>query len=381
MRQIFDTVIKVISETASPLRNWFENLDLAQLLFVALLIGGVYLLRKQLTGLLMRLVLSTANAIRLEVPEKVQQQISPAVQALLFSLTLLLALEALELPAILEATGENLLTSVAVAAVFVAIYGTTGLLEGVLSKYRSATTELQVDWTIRIAKAAVVLLGTSAVLRIWSIDLGPVLTGMGVLGAAVALAAQDAFKNLLAGFTNLSEKRFQVGDWIRIDGRVEGVVERMEFRSTLVRRFDRAPVHVPNADLANNILTNFSRMPHRRIYWSVGLLYSTTTEQLRQISAEVETYLRQSPEFVTNDDIPLYVRIDELGPSSVNLLVYCFTQSPVYADYLAAKEALVVAIRTAVENSGTSFAYPSQSIYVEKSAPDLPQVQAKPVSA
>ncbi|MGI9364017.1 MAG: mechanosensitive ion channel family protein [Rhizobiaceae bacterium] len=381
MRQILDTVIKVISETASPLRNWFENLDLAQLLFVALLIGGVYLFRKQLTGLLMRLVLSTANAIRLEVPEKVQQQISPAVQALLFSLTLLLALEALELPAILEATGENLLTSVAVAAVFVAIYGTTGLLEGVLSKYRSATTELQVDWTIRIAKAAVVLLGTSAVLRIWSIDLGPVLTGMGVLGAAVALAAQDAFKNLLAGFTNLSEKRFQVGDWIRIDGRVEGVVERMEFRSTLVRRFDRAPVHVPNADLANNILTNFSRMPHRRIYWSVGLLYSTTTEQLRQISAEVETYLRQSPEFVTNDDIPLYVRIDELGPSSVNLLVYCFTQSPVYADYLAAKEALVVAIRTAVENSGTSFAYPSQSIYVEKSAPDLPQVQAKPVSA
>ena len=133
-----------------------------------------------------------------------------------------------------------------------------------------------------------------------------------------------------------------------------------------------------NADLANNILTNFSRMPHRRIYWNVGLLYSTTTEQLRQISTEVETFLRQSPEFVTNDDIPLYVRIDELGPSSVNLLVYCFTQSPVYADYLTAKESLVVAIRTAVENSDTSFAYSSQSIYVEKYPPDLPQVLTQP---
>ena len=266
-------------------------------------------------------------------------------------------------------------------SVFAAIYGTTGLLEGVLSKYRRSGTELQVDWTIRLVKAAISLLGATAVLRIWSIDLGPVLTGMGVLGAAVALAAQDLFKNLLAGFTNLSEKRFQVGDWIRIDGKVEGVVERMEFRSTLVRRFDRAPVHVPNADLANNILTNFSRMPHRRIYWNVGVLYSTTTEQLRQISEEIEQYLQQSPDFVTAEDIPLYVRIDELGPSSVNLLVYCFTQSTVYADYIAAKEALVVAIRTAVENAGTSFAYPSQSIYVEKSSPDLSQNLSKAAPA
>jgi len=356
----------VIGGFVTPLKMWLADLDGASVLFAVILVGAAYVFRKPLTRGCTRLLVATGQAIGLEIPDHVQKAVKPAIQALILSLFGMMAVETLKLPPLLSGTVQKLLISIAVAAIFVALLRTTEILERLLEKHRSPSTAMQIDWLVRLSRAAVGIIGVSAVLKIWSIDLGPVLTGVGVLGAAVALAAQDLFKNLLAGFTNLSEHRYQVGDWIKVDGLIEGVVEKMEFRSTLVRRFDQAPVHVPNAELSNGVLTNFSRMPHRRIYWNVGVQHHTTTEQLQQICGELKAFLAESDDFDGAGGIPMQVRIDELGPSSIQLLIYCFTKSAVYDDYLTAKEKLVIAIRSAVENAGTSLAYPSQSVYVEK---------------
>lgn len=76
------------------------------------------------------------------------------------------------------------------------------------------------------------------------------------------------FKNLIGGLLVNGEKRFNLGDWIKVEGVVEGTVEDIGFRSTMVRRFDKAPVYVPNSQLADKAVTNFSAMTHRRIYWN-----------------------------------------------------------------------------------------------------------------
>jgi MscS family membrane protein len=263
---------------------------------------------------------------------------------------------------------ERILISVAIASVFAVAYVLTDPLSRLLEPYRTTSTQIQVDWILRIAKVAVVFLGIAAVLKVWGIDLGPALTGMGLLGAGVALAAQDLIRNLIGGMTNISEKRFGAGDRIRVEGVIEGFVEKVEFRSTQIRRFDKALVHVPNGDLANSPLVNFSRMPHRRIYWMINLVYSTTTEQLAEIREAIEHYIDGSGDFVSQDQAARFVHIDSFDKSAINMLVYCFTKSAEYGEYLEAKEKLVIGIKDAVERAGSAFAFPSRSIYVEAAA-------------
>jgi len=94
-------------------------------------------------------------------------------------------------------------------------------------------------------------LGFATVLQVWGIQVGPILAGLGLFGVAVALGAQDLFRNLIGGLCVLIEKRFKVGDWIMVDGVVEGTVEHIGFRSTKVIRFDLSPVFVPNQKLSD----------------------------------------------------------------------------------------------------------------------------------
>ena len=120
------------------------------------------------------------------------------------------------------------------------------------------------DWLVKAVKAVLFFIGVATVLDVWGIKIGPIIAGFGLFGVAVALGAQDLFKNLISGILILGERRFMRGDWIKVDGVVEGTVENIGFRSTLVRRFDLAPVYVPNAKLSDGSVTNFSKMTFRR---------------------------------------------------------------------------------------------------------------------
>ena len=182
----------------------------------------------------------------------------------------------------------------------------------------------------------------------------------------MALGAQDLFKNLIAGFLVLAEKRFQVGDWIKVDGVVEGTVEAINFRSTTVRRFDKSPVYVPNANLSDNAVTNFSRMTNRRIYWKIGLVYNSTTEQLRAVRDGVRAYVLDNDDFVHPPDGTLFVQIDSFNDSSIDLMIYCFTKTTDWGKWLQIKDDFACAIKEIVAEAGSDFAFPSQSIYLEQ---------------
>ena len=163
----------------------------------------------------------------------------------------------------------------------------------------------------------------------------------------------------------LLEKRFQNGDWIQVENIVEGMVEKIGFRSTVIRRFDSSPVMVPNFNFAENAVTNFSNMQNRRIYWTIGLEYKTTLEQLRKIRDEIEGYIKNNSDYVTSSDQAMFVRIDKFSDSSIDLLVYCFSQTKVWGEWLEVKEKLAYEIKKIVENNNAGFAFPSQTIYYE----------------
>ena len=180
---------------------------------------------------------------------------------------------------------------------FWALYRLAEPLRGLASRVEEKIGAEVVDWTVRGLKIAFVAIGAITVLEIWGIEVAPILAGLGLIGVAVALGAQDLFRNLIAGLLIIGERRLAHGEWIKIDGGVEGTVEAIGFRSTRVRQFDKAPIYVPNSKLSDTAVVNYTRMTHRRIYWMIGVEYRTTVEQLRRIRDGIETVLLEDDAF------------------------------------------------------------------------------------
>ena len=219
---------------------------------------------------------------------------------------------------------------------------------------------------IKISKAFVLVVGGVAILQEWGINVSALLASLGLGGLAFALAAKDTAANLFGGLTVLADKSMKVGDWIKI-GDVEGIVEDIGLRTTKIRSFEKSLITVPNQVLANQSLENFSRRGVRRIKMTIGVTYSTTGDQMRRILEEIRTMLRNHPR-IAKDQL-LMVYFTDFGDSSLDIFIYCFTDTANWEEYLSIREDVNLRIMEIVERNGASFAFPSRSIYVE-SLPD-----------
>jgi MscS family membrane protein len=234
----------------------------------------------------------------------------------------------------------------------------------ILSGLDQILTRELIGWIIKSLKILIFILGLAAVLELWGIKIGPIIAGLGLFGVAVALGAQDLFKNLISGILVLVEKRFKIGDWISVDGVIEGIVEKIGFRSTTIRKFDKSLAIIPNFQFAENAVVNVSETSNWLISWNITLQYDTTIDQLKTIRNEIEKYILESKDFDTK--VGIAVRVDKFSDSSIDMYVRCFTNSRSWNDWLSVKERLAIKIKEIVEGNKASFAFPSQSIYVEK---------------
>ncbi len=221
------------------------------------------------------------------------------------------------------------------------------------------------NFAVRLIRVIIVVLGTAAILQEWDFNIGAVLGGLGLIGMAVAFGAQNLISNLFGGVAIFVDKIFTEGEWIKTND-VEGTVETVGFRTTKIRRFDKALVTVPNSDLADNAVTNFSRMTNRRIHWMVGLEYRTTNEQLKHVVDGLNDYIRNSDAFETDPTkVSTLIHADSFNSSSIDIMLYCFTKTTKWAEWMQVKEELLYHLKTLVEDAGTAFAFPSSSVYVE----------------
>jgi len=225
------------------------------------------------------------------------------------------------------------------------------------------TREL-INWIFKALKILIIILGAAAVLELWGIKIGPIIAGLGLVGVAVALGAQDLFKNLISGILVLVEKRFKVGEWIIVENIIEGIVEGIGFRSTVIRKFDKSIAIIPNFYFAENAVINVSATTNWIISWIITLQYSTTVEQLKKIRDEIEKYITTHKDYKTS--LGHAVRIDKFSDSSIDMYIRCFTVTDDWDEWLKVKERLAIEIKQIVEKNNASFAFPSQSIYVEK---------------
>ncbi len=234
----------------------------------------------------------------------------------------------------------------------------------ILSGLDKVLTRELIGWIIKSLKILIFILGLAAVLELWGIKIGPIIAGLGLFGVAVALGAQDLFKNLISGILVLVEKRFKIGDWILVEGIIEGIVEKIGFRSTTIRKFDKSLAIIPNFQFAENAVINVSETSNWLISWIITLQYDTTIEQLKTIRDEIEEHINKGSDY--NVKIGVAVRVDKFSDSSIDMYIRCFTKSDSWNEWLSVKERLAIKIKQIVEKNKASFAFPSQSIYIEK---------------
>jgi MscS family membrane protein len=359
----------------------FLGIDIGQVIIAAGILALFFLIR----GLFSRFIMGTlhrlAKRTKTTIDEKILDSIDKPLRFVPIVLGIFIATEYLSLTGDLATFATHLVRSLIAFTIFWALVNTVQPLSTQIRKLETIFTPIMVDWLIKALRVAFIFIGAATILEIWGIKIGPILAGLGLLGVAVALGAQDLFKNIISGILVIAEKRFNPGNWVRVDGEVEGTVETIGFRSTLIRRFDKAPVYVPNSILSDNAVINFSEMTFRRIYWVIGVEYRTTIEQLRTIRDAIEEFLLNSKDFAQPPYVPTFVRIDKFSDSSIDIMVYCFTKTTVWGEWLELKEQLAYKIKEIVEGAGTSFAFPSRSIYMEKTGPEKPEVFIPPGNA
>ena len=216
---------------------------------------------------------------------------------------------------------------------------------------------------IKTLKIFIFSVGLVAILQEWSINVSAFLASLGLGGLAFALAAKDTAANLFGGLTILADRSLKIGDWIKV-GSVEGDVEDIGLRSIKVRTFEKSLITLPNQIVANNPIENFSRRDIRRIKTRIGLTYSTTKEQLQNILNDIKNMLKSHPKI--DKKATMIVNFDEFEDSSLSIFIYCFTNTAVWTEYLQIREDINLKIMDIVQKHKAEFAFPSQSIYVEK---------------
>jgi MscS family membrane protein len=228
--------------------------------------------------------------------------------------------------------------------------------------------EQLVKWFLNFFKTIIFILASATILEIWGIKIITIIGGLGLFGIAIALGAQDLFKNLISGVLVLVEKSFKVGDWIIVEGLVEGHVENIGFRSTTIRKFDKSLSIIPNFQFAQKVVTNISKTTNRRIELKIGIEYSATSDQLIKIRDEIKSYIVNTSLFIISKTTPAFVNVLSLSPSSVDIEIKCYTKSSELHEWLDVRGQFLIKIKEIVEAHKVKFAFPSQSVYIEKIA-------------
>jgi MscS family membrane protein len=213
----------------------------------------------------------------------------------------------------------NIVKAFVIFTIFSALANSVKPIFEALSTSSWLTASMQM-WLERASKFIVWVIGIAIILDIFGIQIGPLVAGLGLFSVAVALGAQDFFKNLISGILIIGENRFQPGDRIEVPGQLHGIVDTIGFRSTIIKTFDTAPMIIPNKDLSDVKVVNHGKMLNRRINWKINLTYSTSVEQLEKIRTEIKEYILANKNFEVKGGLDPVVKVIELGSSSIDIL-------------------------------------------------------------
>ena len=240
-----------------------------------------------------------------------------------------------------------------------------GIIRGAEEEFTQRSD--QVDKTTaqalgKLLRLAVIITAALVILQTLGYSISGVLAMGGVGGIAIGFAAKDLLANFFGGLIIYLDRPFAVGDWVRSPDRaIEGTVEHIGWRMTMIRNFQSQPIYVPNSVFTNVIVENPSRMSNRRIYETIGLRYSDLTS-MDQIVADVVAMLKSHPEI--EPEKTMIVNFNEFSDSSVDFFVYCFTKTTQWVKFHEVKQNVMLRIAEIVKANNAEIAFPTSTIHI-----------------
>lgn len=347
----------------------FAGITLLQFATVFVLLFMALLLKKMIAHLFTKIIFKAAQKTSGKMDDMLLKSLNKPAEFLIVVLGIYISIEVLHLP-----TEPNNIDQIARNLVQVLLTFTFGwfcfnavsLLELWLGHWAGRTESVLDDQLVPFIRKSlrifIVFLAILMLVQNLGYSISGLLASLGLGGLAVALAAKDSLSNIFGSIMILLDRPFLVGDWIKA-GDLEGTIDEIGFRSTRIRTFAKTQITIPNSVLMNMAIDNYSRMPKRRIKLSVGLTYDTTPKQMRQAVADIKQMLRSHPAI---DQDFFLVNFTDFGASSLDIMVYCFTTSTVWTEYLEAREDICLRIMDLLEKIGVEIAFPSQTLYLHQ---------------
>ncbi|NLW43796.1 MAG: mechanosensitive ion channel family protein [Syntrophomonadaceae bacterium] len=339
---------------------WITQIGIALGIFLV-----VYLFRKFLVKKILNLLHRLTSRTSIDLDNYLVVALDKPLQLFFAALGIYLALTYLPLSAETDVLISRVFRSVLVILAASCLWNLVGLYVEHSEEY-GGLPGVKIDLILlpfvsRVVKFIIASLALIVILQEWDYDVNGFIAGLGLGGLAFALAAQQALSNVFGGIVIITDKPFSIGDWI-LTPSVEGVVEDINFRSTKIRTFEQAVVTVPNSTLANEPITNWSRMGKRRINFTLGLKYDTPRDKIEKCVKDIRAMLQNHPAIHPET---ILVFFDSYGDSRLNIFLYFFTRTTVWEEYLRVKEDVNLKIMDILEKEGVSVAFPSTSIYFE----------------
>ncbi len=369
-------MLEFIAPLREMLNETFLGISLGRFAAAALILIVALILKRILGHIFTTVIFPLAKKTESRYDDLFLEAVRKPAELLVVIAGLFIAMQALQLPAEpvnLRRGAYSLLKVLITFDLAWALFNMVALLEsylgGLVSRTESTLDDHLLPFVRKSLRVFIVFLAAIMTIQNLGYSISGLLASLGIGGLAVALAAKDTLSNVFGSLMIILDRPFHVGDWIKA-GDLEGTVEEVGFRSTKIRTFAKTLISVPNSTLTNLAIDNFSRMPKRRIKLSVGVTYQTTPEQMRLAVTSIRKMLQSHPAI---DQEFLLVNFTDFGASSLDIMVYCFTVTTVWSDYLEAREDLCLKIMELLEGMGLEIAFPSRTLYLKgEAAPAAP---------
>lgn len=246
-----------------------------------------------------------------------------------------------------------------------------GMEQGVVKRAQERGDEIDrttVDAIGKLLRLSVIITAILIAMQTLGFSISGILAFGGVGGIAIGFAAKDLLSNFFGGLMIFLDRPFAVGDWIRSpDRNIEGTVEKIGWRLTVIRTFDKRPLYLPNSTFASIAVENPSRMTHRRIYETVGIRYDDGGK-MSAIIHDVKQMLLSHDEIDTTQT--LIVNFNKFASSSLDFFIYTFTKTTNWGHYHEVKQDVLLKIMKIIEGHGAEIAFPTSTVHLaEESLP------------
>jgi MscS family membrane protein len=337
---------------------WWQWVALPVLVLLALAAG--WLLGRLTARVLHRLAARTRSSW-----DEILVQRIAAPLTLLWSVGVATALlPSLGLPAGATGWAGHLLRALTYLSFFWALYRSIHVAFGALADSPWAREHGQLAGQLpmgrKLAKLTLLAIGAVAVLNQLGFQVASLLAGLGIGGLALALGAQKAFENLFGTVALGADQPFRLGDFVKVEDFV-GTVEQIGMRSTRFRTLDRTLITIPNGRLADMRLETFAARDRIRLFANLGLVYSTSNAQMREVIAGIRGVLEQHPKIWPD---AIAVRFSGFGDSSLNLEVMAWFQTSDFDEFCDIRTEVFLRFMEVVERAGSSFAFPTRTVHI-----------------